>query len=140
MNRPLHSYRRALRAAGFIGLLAVAGLMAPAPAAAQVAGSTVIGIVAAELKQVALGWSARRQVLGRDVYSDKGEKIGSVDDLIVSPDKAVSYIILNAGGFIGVLKHDVAIPVTQLKLVGDRLTLPGATRAALEASPAFEYQ
>ncbi len=140
MNGSIRWHNRTLRAAGFIALLALAGIAAPGPATAQVAGSTLIGVAEAELRQVALGWSAKHQVLGRDIYNDNGKKIGSVDDLIVSPDKAVSYIILNAGGFIGVLKHDVAIPVTQLKLVGDKLTLPGATRAALEASPAFEYQ
>lgn len=51
--------------------------------------------------------SARRQVPGRDVYNDSGDKIGVADDLIVSPEISVSYIIVNVGGFIGGPKHDL---------------------------------
>jgi len=38
-----------------------------------------------------------------------------------------------------VAKHDVAVPVSKLTLVDDRLVLPGATKAALKARPRFEY-
>ena len=51
----------------------------------------------------------------------------------------MSYAIINAGGFTGLTKHDVAIPVSQLKLVDKRLVLAGATKEALKASPPFEY-
>ncbi len=123
------------------GLLMLAGIawMAPAIVQAQVAGSTLIGVAAAELRDVTLGWSAKRQVLGQAVFNDKSERIGSVDDIIISPDKAVSYAIVNAGGFIGVTKHDVAVPVSQLKQIDGKLVLPGATKEALKASPPFEY-
>ena len=39
-------------------------LIAPNVGQAQVAGSTLIGVAAAELRDVATGWSAKRQVLG----------------------------------------------------------------------------
>lgn len=120
-------------------VLAGIALMAPAIVQAQVAGSTLLGVAAAELREVTLGWSAKRQVLGKAVFNDKSERIGSVDDIIISPDKAVSYAIVNAGGFIGVTKHDVAVPVSQLKQMDGKLVLPGATKEALKASPAFEY-
>ena len=93
----------------------------------------------AEARVVALGWSAKRQILGQPVFNDKDERIGSIDDIIVAPDKAVSYAIINAGGFLGMTKHDVAIPVSQLKLVDKKLVLAGATKDALKASPPFEY-
>ncbi len=122
-------------------LLACVAFAAPAIAQAQTAGSTLIGVAAAELRVVATGWSARRQVLGRPVYNDqaKPERIGKIDDIIIAPDKAISYVIINAGGFIGAFKHDVAVPVSQLKEVGNKLVLPGATKEALKASPSFEY-
>ena len=41
--------------------------------------------------------------------------------------------------FIGLTKHDVAIPVSQLKLVDNKLVLAGATKEALKACPPFEY-
>jgi hypothetical protein len=53
--------------------------------------------------------------------------------------KAISYGIINAGGFLGLTKHNVAIPVSQFKLVDNKLVLPGATRKALKAIPEFQY-
>lgn len=112
-------------------------LISPNIVHAQVAGSTFVG--AAELRDVATGWSAKRQILGAPVYNDQNERIGDVDDIIIAPDKAVSYAIINAGGFLQVTKHNVAVPVSQLKLVEGKLVLPGATREALKASPEFDY-
>jgi hypothetical protein len=114
-------------------------LLLPIVTPAQVAGSTLLGVAAAEMREVAFGWSAKRQVLGRAVYNDKNERIGKIDDIIIAPDKAVSYAIIGAGGFLGVDRHDVAIPVSQIKLQDGNLVLPGASRAALEATPNFEY-
>jgi sporulation protein YlmC with PRC-barrel domain len=123
----------------YILMLASIALTAPAISHAQVAGSTVVGVSVAEMREVALGWSAKRQILGQAVFNDKNERIGSIDDMIVAPDKAVSYAIINAGGFTGLTKHDVAVPVSQLKLVDNKLVLAGATKDALRASPPFEY-
>jgi uncharacterized protein YrrD len=36
-------------------------------------------------------------VLGAPVYNDLNERIGDVDDIIIAPDKAISYAIVNAG-------------------------------------------
>ena len=114
-------------------------LTAPTISRAQMAGSTLIGVSVAEMRDVASGWSAKRQILGQPVFNDKNERVGSIDDIIIAPDKAVSYAIINAGGFTGLTKHDVAIPVSQLKLVANKLVLAGATKEALKARPPFEY-
>ena len=97
------------------------------------------GVTDTELGDVTKGWSVKRSILGQPVYNEKDEHVGSVDDLIVTPDKAISYGIINAGGFLGLTKHNVAIPVSQFKLVDSKLVLPGATKEALKASPEFEY-
>jgi hypothetical protein len=120
-------------------MLASMSLIAPALSHAQVAGSTIVGASVAELRDVAMGWSAKRTILGQPVYNDKDERVGSIDDMIVAPDKAISYAILNAGGFTGLTKHDVAVPVSQLKLINNKLVLAGATKDALKATPPFEY-
>jgi sporulation protein YlmC with PRC-barrel domain len=105
----------------------------------QVAGSTQLGIAMAELREITTGWSAKRQILSQTVYNDKDEKVGKVDDIIVAPNKAISYAIVGAGGFLNVGKHDVAIPVNQFKAVDGKLVLAGASKDALKAMPAFEY-
>jgi sporulation protein YlmC with PRC-barrel domain len=120
-------------------MLASIALTAPTNSHAQVAGSTLIGLSVAEMRDVSMGWSTKRTILGQPVFNEKDERVGSIDDIIIAPDKAVSYAIINAGGFTGLMKHDVAIPVSQLKLVDNKLVLAGATKEALKASPPFEY-
>ena len=122
-------------------ILILAGIVLISPAAshAQVAGTTLLGVTVTELQEVTKGWSVKRTILGQPVYNDNKERVGTVDDLIVTPDKAISYAIVNAGGFLGLAKHYVAIPVSQLKLVDKKLVLPGATKEALKASPEFQY-
>ena len=115
-------------------------LIASSPCLAQqVVGSTQLGVAYAELRDVTTGWSTKRQVLGKKVFNDKGETIGKIDDIIVAPDKAVSYAIIGAGGFLGVGRHDVAIPVNQLKEDGERFILAGGSKDAIKAMPEFEY-
>ena len=128
-----------MRTAVFVvfAILIVAG--SAADGVAQTAGSTVIGVASTELREVATGWSAKKQILGKDVYNDSGEKIGNISDLIIAPSRAVSYAIVSAGGFLGMRKHDVAVPVSQLKQEGGKVVLPGATKEALKAAPEFEY-
>lgn len=122
-----------------IGVLTIASSLACTPAPAQVAGTTLLGVEYGELRDITMGWSAKKQLLGRTIYNEKNEKVGKVDDLIVSPSKAVSYAIVGAGGFLGVAKHDVAIPVSQFKKDQDKIVLPGASKDAIKAMAPFEY-
>lgn len=57
--------------------------------------------------------------------------VGKVQDLIISPDANVSYVIVSAGGFVGIGRHDVAIPVTQIQGPSGKLVMTGAV-ASLE--------
>jgi sporulation protein YlmC with PRC-barrel domain len=106
---------------------------------AQVAGTTVLGVTVTEATQVATGWSASKSILGKAVYNDGGTKVGKVEDLIIAPDRHVSYLIVGVGGFIGIGQREVAIPVTQVHEQDGKITIPGATKEALKAMPAFVY-
>jgi sporulation protein YlmC with PRC-barrel domain len=108
-------------------------------AEAPVAGGAVLGVTVTEIAVVANGWSAKKQILGHDVYNDKNEKVGKVYDIIIAPDKAVSFGIIQAGGFLGIDRHDVAIPVNQFKIQGGKIVLPGATKDVIKAMPEFQY-
>jgi sporulation protein YlmC with PRC-barrel domain len=126
--------------AGFATLTTAAlATVLPTPIHAQVAGSTTVGVEVTELSDVALGWSVKRQILGRNVYNENGERVGKVDDLIVTPDKALSFAIIGAGGFVGFGHHDIAIPVNLFQRHNGRLVLAGATKEAIKAMPEFEY-
>jgi len=107
---------------------------------AQVAGgSTTVGVSIIETTQLAAGWSVKKTLLGKTVYNDAGAKVGKVEDLIISPDKNLSYVIVGAGGFIGIGRHDVAVPVTQIQEKAGRLVMAGATKESLKALPGFVY-
>jgi sporulation protein YlmC with PRC-barrel domain len=103
-----------------------------------VAGKTVLGVAYAEMDAVAIGYRAST-LIGASVYNDKKERIGKVGDIIVKPDGTVSLAIVDVGGFLGLGKHRVAIPVGQFSAVQPRIVLPGATQDALEQLPTFEY-
>src|SRR4029077_4642879 len=124
-----------------IGIVLISGLAVACSAMlqAQGAGSTVLAVSVTEAREVADGWSAKHQILGHAVFNDQSEKIGAVDDIIIAPTKSVTYAIIGAGGFLGVARHNVAIRVDQLKVDGDKLVLPGATKDALKQAPEFEY-
>ena len=106
---------------------------------AQVAGSTTLGVSVVEATRLTLGWSVKKSILGKLVYNEAGDKVGKVEDMIIAPDKNVSYLIIGAGGFIGINRHDVAIPVAALQDKGGKLILPGATKDIVKSMPRFEY-
>lgn len=117
---------------------------AQAPAA-PIAGRAPVGVTVVQMEEIVVGWSTKRDLFGKTVVNDKNEKIGKIDDLIISPSKAgdapaASFAIIGVGGFLGMGKREVAIPTEQLKLQNKQLTLPGATKDALKAMPPFEYQ
>lgn len=125
----------------FVMIISVALLAAvnPGSAIGQVAGSTRLGVTVEQTSAVALGWSAKKQVLGQPVYNEQNHRVGTIDDLVIAPGSAVSFVIIGAGGFVGLGRHDVLIPVEQLKQQDNKFVLPGATKEAIKALPTFEY-
>ena len=121
------------------GVMSFMMTVAVVNALAQVAGSTTIGVSPDEVKTLARGWSAKKTLLGTPVYNDQDERVGEVDDIIIAPDKSLSYAIIGVGGFLGLGRHDVAIPVEQFKSGDGKILLPGATKDTLKAMPPFEY-
>ena len=73
--------------------LMIAGIALITQAISHAHGSSVIGVSVAEMRDVISGWSAKRTILGQAVYNDKDERVGSIDDIVIAPDKAVSYAI-----------------------------------------------
>lgn len=130
----------------FVGLASAQTPAQPSaqPPGAPVVGRTPLGVTVTQIEEIVVGWSTKRDLLGKTVVNDKNEKIGKVDDLIISPAKgdtpAASFAIIGVGGFLGIGKQEVAIPTHQLKLQNKQLTLPGATKDAVKAMPPFVYQ
>ena len=109
-----------------------------APAAPPVAGQAVLGVTVEEQRLIATGFRASK-LLKQDVYNDKGEKIGKIDDLIVTPDGKLSIAVVNVGGFLGMGDHRVALPVHQFSQMAPKAVLPKAYKEQLKSLPKFEY-
>ena len=104
---------------------------------APVTAVVVLGITAAQTDAVAAGLRASK-LLHADVYNDNNQKIGKIGDLIIAPDGTLSVAIVDVGGFLGLGKRRVAIPVGQFSQIAPKVVLPGATKEALKQLPEFK--
>ena len=84
------------------------------------------------------------KVIGSSVYNDHDEKVGSIDDLLVSKDGKLS-AVLSVGGFLGIGNKFVLVPSSDLvfgntqKDNDNRVVLKGATKDSLKAQGAYTY-
>jgi sporulation protein YlmC with PRC-barrel domain len=124
-----------------IAVFIIIGTLSSAwPVAAQFAGgTTTVETSVTESTKLAMGWSVKRTLLSKSIYNEAGKKVGRVEDLIISPDRNVSYVIIGAGGFVGIGRHDVAVPMTQIQEQAGKLILPGATKDSIKDMPEFAY-
>lgn len=97
-------------------------------------------LVAVDVRPLAEAYRASRMI-GTAVLNDKNEKIGTIDDLIVSPNDQVLFAVLSVGGFLGINRRLVAVPYSELKVDGEarKIILPGASKNALSNLPEFHY-
>jgi sporulation protein YlmC with PRC-barrel domain len=104
--------------------------------AAPVAGVIPLGVTRIEADLVAPGLRASKLMKQR-VYNEAGQKIGEVEDLVIAPDGSLSVAVVEVGGFLGIARHKVAIPVKQFTSIHPKVVLPGATKEALKKLPEF---
>lgn len=107
--------------------------------AQHAAGGIIAEIKDIDIAIVAQGWSVM-QILRGGVYNEQGEFVGYVHDAIVTQDGASTFAIVNVAGFLNLGEKLVAVPTIGFELREDgNLLLPGATKGALKALPAFHY-
>ncbi len=80
------------------------------------------------------------KLIGAAVYGDANDQLGSIDDLLMTPDDHLVLAIVSVGGVMGLGGKLVAVPIQQLQRTADgKLALPGATKDSLNAMPNFIY-
>lgn len=86
------------------------------------------------------------KVIGKAVYNgtgDEAQKIGSVNDLVITPDGQVQALVIGVGGFLGIGQKDVAIEYDLAQWAerdNDRWLVVETTAEALKAQPEFDKQ
>lgn len=83
------------------------------------------------------------RLMGADVYGPEDDNIATVDDLILDADDAVTEIIMDVGGFLGIGSHTVAISIDSVDVLwsdenGDVRVHIAMTQEELEALPEYE--
>jgi sporulation protein YlmC with PRC-barrel domain len=82
------------------------------------------------------------EFIGETVRNGKGEKVGSVDDLILNRGDKVLYAVISVGGFLGIGDKLVAVPFDELKLGSKDVSgaiVYDTTKEQLKTQPAFTY-
>lgn len=80
------------------------------------------------------------QLKGKTVVNDTGEKVGSIDDVIVGRDNSL-FAVLQVGGFLGIGSRLVAVPYNSLRIDdgGKKVVLPGGSKEQLKELAEFRY-
>jgi sporulation protein YlmC with PRC-barrel domain len=94
----------------------------------------------AGMDDAVLAGSARAsKLIGANVY--KGDAtMGQIEDVLVDLDHATSTaFILSLGGFLGIGKKLVAVPVNQIKVGSEARIMTDLTEAQLASAPAFDF-
>ncbi|HUQ36283.1 MAG TPA: PRC-barrel domain-containing protein [Aestuariivirga sp.] len=110
----------------------------PAPAPAPDAATTTVGNAQVNPADAVLA----SQFMGQAVYTAANENIGEINDLIMNKELDNIVAVVGVGGFLGIGERDVAIPISDIKVIKDadnslRLTIT-ASKEQLEALPAFD--
>jgi sporulation protein YlmC with PRC-barrel domain len=59
-------------------------------------------------------WRASK-VVGLNVYNDKNENVGSINELLMDKSGNIKAAVLSVGGFLGMGSHLVAVPYDKMK-------------------------
>ena len=63
-------------------------------------------------------WRASK-IVGLNVYNDKNESVGSINDLLMDKSGNIKAVVIGVGGFLGVGEHLVAVPFDKIKFANE---------------------
>lgn len=126
-------------AAKLIAASGLAAMLATMTTIPSTAFGQAVELVRVDVTTVAKGYRTSR-LTGQEVFNERNEEIGEIDDFIIGRDR-VLFTILQVGGFLGLGSHLVAVPYQSLDLESqqNRVVLKGASKESLRKLPQFEY-
>lgn len=79
------------------------------------------------------------EVVGKDVVTTNGETVGEIDQVVLHSDDKELYVVVPVGGFLGIGEKEVVVPISELELVNDQVTVTSAeNEGQLEQKPAYD--
>lgn len=123
---------------------AIATLVATGASFAQTAPAPTAPVEQAAPQVIHADGHLASDLLGQTVYSsagDDGQNIGSISDIVLSPEGTAQAVVIGVGGFLGIGKKDVAIEYNLVQWTerdGNRYLVVETTPEALKALPTFD--
>ena len=68
-------------------------------------------------------WRASK-LIGVNVYNDKNESLGEINEIVLDPFGKVGGVVIGVGGFLGIGERDILVSMDKLKFVNE----PAPTR------------
>jgi sporulation protein YlmC with PRC-barrel domain len=94
------------------------GTAAPARPMAGGTGATA-GDTAKPDRQARADWERRHRaskMIGTNVRDQQGDRVGSIEDIVLDPQGNVAYAVISAGGFLGMGENLYAVPWSSLQM------------------------
>ena len=96
---------------------------ATAPAPRATTATTAAPVVGGTM------WRAS-QLKGLNVYNDKNEKLGDINEILVDKSGKVTGVVIGVGGFLGMGEHDIMVEMSKLKFVDEPVRTSATTTTA----------
>jgi sporulation protein YlmC with PRC-barrel domain len=130
-------------AAALAAAPAFAQTTAPAPTAPMSSTVTTPGGVIYSVPMSAGEWRSS-DLVGKSVYNTANERIGEIEDIIVSSDGRVAAAIVGVGGFLGMGERKVALSYPTLQMMresnGAVKPVVNASKELLRDAPEYKMQ
>lgn len=123
-----------------MSLLAGAAIFALALSGQTFAQGTpqTVTLMKVEAQTLTTGYRTSK-VVGSPVLNEANETIGTIDDLIITPNDKVPFAVLSVGGFLGVGASYVVVPYSAIEVRDKKMVLRGATKESLKNLPEYKY-
>jgi sporulation protein YlmC with PRC-barrel domain len=109
--------------------LVVAAALLATPAFAQTTTAPQPNAPAANqqtMNKPATGQWRASKLIGVDVYNQQNEKLGEINELIMTSNGQIAGAVIGVGGFLGMGERDVMVPLNQLRFSNDGSSTTGS--------------